>query len=102
MADGLMLRARLAAAAGLLAAAGLGVLAWRISPAILGALGRNLDLLAQCRVGPRPPGRHRELVFHVDEASDRAFRAPLERHARPVYHRGGVWVSALDGPTAPR
>ena len=57
---------------------------------------------AQYRVGPRPPGRHRELVFHVDEASDRAFRALLERHARPVYHRGGVWVFALGGPTAPR
>jgi hypothetical protein len=57
---------------------------------------------AQYRVGPRPPGRHRELVFHVDEASGRAFRALLERHARPVYHRGGVWVFALAGPTVPR
>jgi hypothetical protein len=55
----------------------------------------------QYRVGPRPPGRHRELVFHVDEASDRAFRALLERRARPVYHRGGAWVFALLPPDEP-
>jgi hypothetical protein len=56
---------------------------------------------AQYRIGPRPPGLHRELTFHVDEASDRAFRALLERHARPVYHRGGAWVFALLPPGEP-
>jgi hypothetical protein len=50
---------------------------------------------AQYRVGPRPAGRHRELVFHVDERDDRAFRNLLEQRARPVYHRDGSWVFAL-------